>query len=218
MNAIHRVRSNLEHFGWTDTIHDVALKAANQVMLVKVIKAVAVNRVDPAFLEVPAPYRAMFLDEPVLRHFALDPETGLPPEFLDEALAKGDECYGFIDDRGDLAAYGWYARTSTRIDPPDLRLRFSGRHVYMYKGYTARRHRGHRLHAIGMVRALQHYLELGYEGLVSYVESNNFSSLRSVYRMGYFDFGTIQVVKVFGRYLTRASAGCREWEFGLAPA
>ena len=88
----------------------------------------------------------------------------------------------------------------------------------MYKGYTAARHRGHRLHAIGMVRALQHYLTLGYEGLVSYVESNNFSSLRSVYRMGYFDFGTIQVVRLFGRYITRASAGCRDWDFGLTHA
>lgn len=218
MGVIHTVRSNLEHFGLASTLHDVALRAANRVMLLKVIKAVAVKSVDPGYLDVPAPYRAMFLDEKMLRWFAKDPECGMTPQFLDEALSKGDECYGILDGSSGLAAYGWYARTPTRIDPPDLRLLFSGRFVYMYKGYTAARHRGRRLHAIGMVRALKHYLDLGYEGLVSYVESNNFSSLRSVHRMGYFEFGTIGVVRLFGRTLTRASAGCRAWNFDLAPA
>ena len=60
-----------------------------------------------------------------------------------------------------------------------------------------------------MTMALQHYLGKGYKGLVSYVESNNFSSLTSVARMGYETFGTIYVSRIFGIYLTHAGAGCR---------
>jgi len=45
---------------------------------------------------------------------------------------------------------------------------------------------------------------------VSYVESNNFASLKSTVRMGYRIFGTIAILKAFGVHVARASAGCRE--------
>jgi hypothetical protein len=32
----------------------------------------------------------------------------------------------------------------------------------MYKGFTLKRYRGQRLHAIGMTRALEHYLSRGF--------------------------------------------------------
>ena len=79
----------------------------------------------------------------------------------------------------------------------------------MYKGFTHVGHRGRRLHAIGMTMALQDYLKRGFKGLVSYVESNNFSSLVSVRRMGYEIFGTIFVLQLSGVSLTHASPGCR---------
>jgi hypothetical protein len=60
-----------------------------------------------------------------------------------------------------------------------------------------------------MTLALQEYLGRGFKGLVSYVESNNFSSLSSVVRMGYEIFGTIYVLRLFGVFLTHATAGCR---------
>ncbi len=114
--------------------------------------------------------------------------------------------YGILDGEI-LAAYGWYARTPTRIDPPDLVLHPGNEYVYMYKGYTHTGHRGRRLHAIGMTLALQEYLARGFKGLVSYVESNNFSSLNSVTRMGYEIFGTVYALEMFGIHLVHASAG-----------
>ena len=63
--------------------------------------------------------------------------------------------------------------------------------------------------------ALQHYLARGLRGLVSYVESNNFSSLKSVFRMGYAEFGSVHVVQIFGLSLTHATAGCRRYGFRI---
>jgi hypothetical protein len=85
----------------------------------------------------------------------------------------------------------------------------------MYKGFTHTRYRGQRLHAIGMMAALEASRADGSGGLVSYVESNNFSSLRSCGRMGYRDFGWIAFARARDRYWIRASAGCREYGFRL---
>lgn len=189
----------------------------NRVVLLKVIKGVTAERVPPALLLCPAPYEPMFLDNNMLRECSKDPETGISEEFLDEALGKGDECYGIVDGDGKLVSYAWYARTPTRFDPPDLMLHFSNRLVYIYKGYTNVRHRGQRLLPIVTARALDHYLKLGYKGLISCIASNNFSSLKVAYRMGSFEFGTIHVVKIFGRYFTHASDGCRSRDFCIVP-
>lgn len=127
------------------------------------------------------------------------------------ALARGDECYGIF--HGDtLAAYGWYSHQPTPLEP-DLILHFSDQYVYMYKGFTHQRYRGEGLHAIGMTLALQDYLARGFKGLVSIVESNNFSSLKSVVRMGYGQFGSVYAMKILGRYVTYGTRGCEK--FGL---
>jgi len=57
-------------------------------------------------------------------------------------------------------------------------------YVYMYKAFTVERYRGQRLHAIGVTQSLVRFGSMGYRGLLCYVESNNFDSLKSSYRMG----------------------------------
>lgn len=101
---------------------------------------------------------------------------------------------------------------------PHWSLRFSDEYVYMYKGFTHPEYRGQRLHAIGMTKALQIYLGRGFKGVLSYVESNNFSSLKSVYRMGYVDVGTVYIVRILDRYLTYVDAGCKLYQFQLERA
>jgi hypothetical protein len=198
--------------GWRRALYHGLLRAINSVVLFKILRGVWIERVDDAFLTCPERYTAGFLSEKRLRDFSRDPDNGMPESFLDEALSKGDECFALCEG-GTLAAYGWYASTPTRIDPPDLLLQFSGEYVYMYKGFTHTRHRGKRLHAIGMTMALQHYLSRGSRGLVSYVESDNFDSLKSVFRMGYAAFGSVYVLRIFGRTLTYSSPGCGTFGF-----
>jgi hypothetical protein len=189
-----------------ETIVSVGLRAAD-VAALRVLRAIAVSRVSPAFLDVDPRYEHGFLDEAALRRFARDEVYDLSDRFLDEALARGDRCYAIVDGER-LASFGWYARRPTPIDR-GLYLRFDPRLVYMYKGFTHRDYRGRRLHAIGMTRALSEVLSEGASGIVSYVDSKNRSSLVSCYRMGYEDVGRIYVARVFDRAFAYADAACR---------
>ena len=94
-------------------------------------------------------------------------------------------------------------------------LTFDRRYVYMYKGFTLKRHRGKRLHAVGMTRALDAYLRRGSLGIVSYVEWDNFDSLKSCYRMGYSAFGNVYLMRLLGRCISFAGRGCDAYAFAL---
>src|ERR1041385_2343744 len=163
-----RISKSAADFGWPAALQAVAQGAVNRVVLFRVLKCVQVSEVDPKFLEIDPRFEHRILDANTLRRFSAIPKYGLPSSFLDEALAKGDECYGILDGYR-LATFGWYSFDPTMISD-DLRLHFDPSHVYMYKGFTDPDYRGQRLHAIGMTWALKLYRERGSKGLVSYVD------------------------------------------------
>lgn len=202
----------VKRHGVAATAYLVAVRSLAAIAEFRILRGVFVPRPDPAFLACPAAYDARILSEADLRRFAADPANELSRAFVDEALARGDQCYAICDGER-LAAYGWYAFGPTPIGLPGLVLHYRTGCVYMYKGFTHNDYRGQRLHAIGMTRALQHYLSKGYRGIVSYVESTNFDSLKSCFRMGYFAFGSVYVVKAFGRYFAFSTPGCSEYAF-----
>lgn len=211
-STVEKVRVKLRRHGVLHVLHVLCMRAINQAVPFKILRGVYVEKPDAAFLAAPQWYQARFLERAELRAFAADPQNEMSPEFIDSVAAKGDECYALLQG-GSLAAYGWYATTPTSIGVPHLLLRFSRDWVYMYKGFTSERHRGKRLHAIGMTRALHEYRRRGYRGLVSYVESTNFDSLKSCDRMGYRVFGSIYVGRLFGRDFAFSSPGCSRFDF-----
>jgi len=195
-----------------NTAHALLMKALNAVVFFKVLKGVTIEQPDAAYLAVPAAYDAGFLPDGALRGFAADPATEMSEAFVEATRAKGDECYAICDGTK-LAAYGWYATTPTTAGSPELLLHFGDQYVYMYKGFTDPRYRGQRLHAIGMTRALQEYRRRGYRAMVSYVESTNFDSLKSCFRMGYKVFGSIILIRFLGRRFAFSSPGCKPFGF-----
>jgi hypothetical protein len=207
------IRGSFSRFGMRCTLYDGAYRALNHVVFFKLLKGIKIETVDPEYLKGTDRYRFALLDERLLRRFAEQQEYGLSTEFLTAALAKGDECYGILDGEI-LAGYGWYAKTPTYIEP-DLLLHFGRDYIYMYKGFTSLAYRGQRLHAVGMTMALKTYRDQGFKGLLSYVEANNFSSLKSVYRMGYEDVGKIYVIGLGGKYLIYSDPGCERYQFRL---
>jgi len=209
---VQKALRRVQRHGLANTLHLLAVRLINQVVRFKILRGVHVAKADPAFLDYPPAYTPSFLLPGALQAFADDPRSEMSRPFVEDALRHGDECYAICDGEK-LAAYGWYSTRPTPIDPSDLTLQFADGYVYMYKGFTDRDYRGQRLHAIGMTRALQHYLDTGYKGIVSYVESTNFDSLKSCFRMGYHVFGSVYVLRVFGRYFTFASPGCDAFEF-----
>jgi hypothetical protein len=64
-----------------------------------------------------------------------------------------------------------------------------------------------------MAAALEECTRAGLKGLVSYVVSSNFSSLKSCYRMGHECFGHLCMLKVGTRHLWRATPGCKKYGF-----
>jgi hypothetical protein len=209
-----QIRRNVKQFGTVKTVEDVALRALNSGVFFKILKGLKIDTVQPEFMHCDSKYRGLFLSESMLAEYAGNPQYEISRSFLEQALAKGDECYGFL--HGDvLASYGWYSNKPTTIEPPDLVLHFHDQYIYMYKGFTHVNYRGQRLHAVGMTRALDAYLARGYKGIVSYVEWNNFGSLKSCYRMGYQDFGNIYAARLFNRYVLRSGEGCQRYGFGL---
>jgi hypothetical protein len=199
-------------YGVRRALYSAALKVINMVVLYKILRCVCVDCVDPDFLQYPGNLTVGFLSEPMIRRFAADDENGMSRAFVEEALAKGDECYGILS-QNTLVSYGWYSKQPTRIDPPELLLEYSKDYIYMYKGYTRIDSRGQRLHGIGMTLALQHYISNGRKGIVSYIEADNFASLNSSLRMGYRIFGSIYIVRVLGASLSYRTSGCRKFDF-----
>jgi len=209
------ISTNIERYGIVKTAEDIAQRLLNRVVFFKILKCVKIDKVDPEFIQADEGYPGLFLPEATLREFSNDPEYEMPAAFLDDALAKKDGCYGFLNG-SDLASYGWYSNKPTETNWPGLWIHFDERYIYMYKGFTHRHHRGKRLHAVGMTRALDAYLARGSKGILSYVEWNNFASLKSCYRMGYSDFGKIYVLRLFNHYFVHADAGCQPYGFRVS--
>ena len=213
--VIRRFRRDCAAFGLWNTLQAFGIRAIQRVIDVKLLRAMYLTAVAPIFAAVPVDLTAGFLDRETLRRLSAHAKYDLSPGFLDTALSKGDECYAIMDGVR-LAAYGWYARTPTKISD-DLEVHFDAAYVYMYKGLTFDAYRGRRLHAIGKAGALAAYQARGYKGLVSYVESDNLSSLKSNYRMGCVDIGRIGAIRMFGKDLTFRTPGCVAFGFDVVP-
>ena len=207
------VRTARSH-GKSSAFYDVAFRGLNKCVYYRVLQCLVIEDINQKCMALPPQFRFVKLELSDLMKFSGNSEHELKPGFIHGSLEKGDECYAILD--GDaLASYGWYSRRPTLLDNEELMLRFDGSYVYMYKGLTLAAYRGQRLHAIGMTRALAAYKCMGYRGLISYVESNNFDSLRSCYRMGYKDCGLIRVVRVGGKYFVRRQSSCDQYGLGV---
>jgi hypothetical protein len=211
MFGLARLREEARSFGWSPVMRANAVRMARRLAALRFLKCIVIQKVAAKVVETEPRYECRFLSPAELRALAPNGACELDEEFLALAAKNGDECFGILDG-ATLAAYGWYTHGATEI-APGFWLEFDPRYVYMYKGFTARAYRGQRLHAVGMGRALNEYLARGYEGIVSYVDAENLSSLKSCYRMGYRDFGMVALADWPVGKWARESAGCAQYKF-----
>jgi hypothetical protein len=205
------LRRDLKNAGLGGMCYDIGYRALNRAAPFMVLKMMRITlaEADPRFLELQPGHRAVFLDEPALRRYALDPAHELTQAFLDQALAKGDRCFAILDGprklrlvfRGRNADH----RGAGAALRPALDLHVQGLHAAGLSWPAPARHlhgqRAARIHAPGL------------RGIVGFVEANNYSSLKSGYRMGYADIGRVTALKALGRYWIHLDQGCRS--FGL---
>jgi hypothetical protein len=209
-------RESINHHGLGLTLFHAAYRAANHVTEVAVWDALMIDmsmvRAEFRIDERHPPGRMLEAEE--MRRYVADPANLLSDAFIDDAARKGDRCYVLCE--GDaLMSYGWYSTWPTRLTemPGHAVLHFDPAYAYMYNGFTRPEYRGRRLHAIGMAAALAECTKDGLKGLLSYVVSSNFASLKSCERMGYETFGHLVMVKVGARYVWHESAGCAKYAF-----
>ncbi len=202
-----------KEFGISGVIHSLKYSFLNKIIFYKELQGmiVTMKTLDKKYQEGNPKYIHKFLSSEEVKKYSEYPETKLSKNFLDRALTNGDRCFAILDGKF-LSSYGWYSTKPTPINP-ELKLHFDPSWVYMYKGYTHPRYRGQRLHAIGMAKALETVTNEGYRELISYVETNNFALLRSVYRMGYVNIDKVRIVKIFGQYHISADADCKAYQF-----
>lgn len=214
--AFQHVRDSARSYGPGAALHELQHRAINRVVPFQILKGMTavVEDIDPSMLG-PGRYELRFASPDEVLRATEEPEVAaeMSPEFARDAIARGDECYGVFEGER-MVSFGWYSTRATAV-ADDVLLHFDPAWVYMYKGYTLRERRGQRLHGIGMSHAARELTARGARGLISYVKSNNFPSLRSIERMGYRVFGEVFLARPFGRVVTWATPGCRPYGFRL---
>ncbi len=212
------IRRTANLAGWLGVAYDFHYRVLNRVTRYMVLqgKAVTMETVDPQYLAGPDRYRYGFLDEAALRRLALDPSNRLREEFLDQALSKGDACYAVMAGET-LVSFGWYSNKPTRLNE-DLEIHFDPAWVYAYHAHTRDEYRGQRLNCVRIARAAEAFTQRGLRGAISYIEANNFGSLKSLYRVGSRDIGKVYVLGLPGRHVIRRDAACREYGFDVKVA
>ena len=213
LQIVQHVRDQLERYGARAALHDAGCRAVNLVADFQILKGMTarlgdVN--DPRLFEAPG-FRGRFVSVEDLTRTVTN-TCDLSLAFLRQARLRGDRCYAMFHGES-VASYGWYSDLPCQIETEHLLLHFDPAFTYMYKGYTLPAYRGARLHAVGMCRALREFTAEGKAGLISYVQSNNFASLRSVARMGYRIFGKVYVLRAGHRSFVHATKSCRDYAF-----
>jgi hypothetical protein len=213
-SVIGTVRMDLRHFGVARTLYDVFVRLLNQLVFFKVLKVISApkitlkDRLPKGFL-----FREMSLDE--FRAFSKDPEYEIGPILIEELCRNGNKCFGLFDSDGALANYVLMYVSSAHMNK-DLEVSFDEGYAYLCMTFTHPRYRGLHLSSVGVGLAAQRFLDMGY-GLLAYVESHNFSSLRSLSRIGWREVGSVFVVRCLGRYFIHATSGCKPYGFRLMP-
>jgi hypothetical protein len=211
---VARTNEVAKSFGRRAAFHELQHRIVNRLVPFQVLKGMTATAagIDPTLLDAgDLQTRFVTRDELLAAASVAEVAEEMSAEFIDQAIGRGDECFGIFDGQ-DLVSFGWYSNQSTQISD-SLTLCFDRAWMYMYKGYTLRAYRGKRLHGIGMSQALYAYTKRGSRGLISYVRSTNFQSLRSTERMGYQIFGEIYIAEAVGRPLTWATPGCAHYDF-----
>lgn len=209
---INKIYQKIKKNGFFETFNEIVIKAINFIFFFKIYRCMilTMKTIDKNYLYNNIEYNYHFIEINKLLNYSKK-ELDMTYNFIKKAIEKNDYCYGIFKD-DELISYGWYSNKTTEITD-DLQIQFKSNYIYQYKGFTISEFRGKRLHAIGMAKALQSLSDSGVDGLLAIVESTNYNSRKSVYRMGYRDFGKIIVFKIGKQYRFIDLGQCKDYGF-----
>jgi GNAT superfamily N-acetyltransferase len=142
-----------------------------------------------------------------------DPDLDLSEEFLRDARSRDELCVGAFHD-GRLVAYAWRAvRPTPAVD--GMWVRFDPPNRYGYKAFTLPEYRGRGLHSVLAPVADELHKKLGYTHAVSYIEADNYASIRSARRHGAIPTGYAATIVRMGRKWGFSTRGAKRLGFAF---
>lgn len=216
---------------WTDlrdVAHRFGFAAAATDAWCRLLRHLCDGRCHVVVLVTPAALRAPDLPAPTdeAPRFLSDEEVSATaarnPELFDIAFAtaaraRGDECVACFSE-GRVVSTAWYTRHPSQL-PNGLWAQADPRYIYSYKGYTLAPFRGKRFAGQRGTFVVRSFGQRGYDGVIAEIAANNFSSLRNAWRLGARRVGVFVTWRMFGRYRSITSPGCRAYGYrvGRAP-
>lgn len=209
---VQRLLRKTRRHGLWSTLRQAALRLVERAIGLRVVRGLHLASAGRVATRIDERHAAGFVPREALRELAADPRNEISRRFLDEALRRGDRCF-VIRDGTRVASTSWYSTRATRLGPAELMLHFYPQHVYMHKAFTHPDYRGQRLYEAGVRAALDYYAAKGARGLICGVEATYLDSLKACARMGFRPFGSLYVIRIFGRHFAFSSPGCRRFGF-----
>jgi hypothetical protein len=169
------------------------------------------NLAGPAWQKkTPITYRLLADRRQLLPHCA-DPNLKLSPNFVREALARGDLCVAAFD-CGRLVAYYWMAFGPTpHID--GVWVDCDKTAIYGYKQFVLSQYRGKRIAAALATYGDSWFKRRGRSHAVSFIDLDNQASWHASLRAGSRALGYAGYLKIFGMFLSFRTAGARKIGF-----
>jgi hypothetical protein len=159
------------------------------------------------------PTRARRLSRAQLEGAAIDPTMDLRADFVQDALAHGDACYGVLD-LDKVVSYCWFSTRCTEV-LPGFTIAFPADCCYSYKAFTRPAYRGKGLLRECQVAAAKDFTSRGALHLLTLIERRNVSSLKAFGQVGFHPFGRVVLWRT--RWFNRAmhTSGCRQHDLRI---
>jgi hypothetical protein len=194
-NLLDRLIAIRDRFGVAGAFHKSFDVVLQKVLHTHVHAVVWLDLCELVELPVPDPqFTFRFLTADEVETYGKDPSYYIHPG-LGVGVRNGQElCFAAL--AGDrLAAFGCY--TIAYVKPEQAAgaaMSFPADVVYMSYGFTHPDFRGARLHGLVMGLALKELASFGITKLVSIVARSNYASLKSCWRLGYKNLGSMITV------------------------
>jgi hypothetical protein len=163
----------------------------------------------------PEGYQFSILTEQELLDFSHDPALGLDDTRFKDWLARGEICIGAtLDDK--LVAYAWRAFSATPDDyTHSIWVDFNAAATYGRYSFTLPAYRGKHIMPSLWAFGDNYCLDKGKTLSISYIETDNYPSLRAAMRGGYPVVGYAGYIYLFGKLFSFRTPGSKKYGFRL---
>lgn len=212
MSRLRNLRKNADRWGLRRAITNLCVKASARHLGIH-LYVVRCRKIPDAPTHPQGNADLVFrLVEPEeLLEFSKDPELDMHPDFVADAIARGDLAYGAFDGTK-LVSYMWRS-IDFAPDADNVWVRIRKPYNYSYKSFTRAAYRGRRISPSVHLFSDNEMRKHGYEYRVGFVGVTNYASLEMGKHMGSLAIGYAGYLAWFGMLFPFRSRPVRDIGF-----